>query len=228
MFSVMPLFGCKGITADKIPQTKQKVREILHDPNQTVFFDMYGYMSLDAKGWSNKSEMYQFELPEMEIIEPYYVAHRNVQLYDETYITWGFNKVTQIYDMKSVGYKIMILPDVYMVHLNHSDIKGFKNWDKGYVHDERHNLKIGTSVNRWMNFPGLLTNTHYPQWLKSNFMASEPCISPVGDHRLSELNSEIKFVGNTIGTLKTMLIGFLIALTGSIIFMLIVWYHSVK
>lgn len=202
MFIVIPLFGKKGLDPKKIPQTKEEVGKILNTPNQSTFLDMYGYVSLDAKGWTKKDKMYEFHLPDKEVVEPYYVAHRNVQLYDETYITWGFDKVTQIYDMKSVGYKMIVLPDLFMIHLNHSDLKGFKNWEKGYLRDERHNLKIGTSVNRWTNLPGLLTNSFYPQWLKSNEKRIPQCKNG-GDKRLAGLQIELEFTRNKVKSIKS-------------------------
>lgn len=74
-----------------------------------------------------------------------YIGHRNVQLYDGTFVSWGFDKVTQIYGMNPLDYKLNVLPDLYIIHLNHMDIKGYKDWFSGHLRDKRHNLKIGTS-----------------------------------------------------------------------------------
>ena len=162
MFIVMSLFGNEGMGPKDIPQTKEEVRKIMHTPNQTTFLEIYGYVSLDPKGWSEKNDMYDFKSLKREMTEPYYVAHRDVQMYDETYTTWGFNKVTQVFDMNATKYKMKVLPDLFMIHLNHASIKGFRYWRKGYKYDKRHNLKVGTSVERWRNLPGLITNAYYP------------------------------------------------------------------
>lgn len=225
MFIVIPLFGEKGLEPDKIPQSKKEVEKILNTPNQSTFLDVYGYVSLNAKSWSSKDSIYEFELPKKEVVEPYYIAHRNVQLYDETYITWGFNKVTQILDMKAVGYTMKVLPDTFMIHLNHADIKGFTNWESGYMKDERHNLKIGTSVNRWQNLPGLLTNSYYPPWLKSEFLSTFSCINPINDQKLADLRNELSLFDDRVRSLKVILVMLIVVLIG---FILIIIRESIN
>ena len=202
MFLVFSFFGRQGLLPDKIPQSKAELAKILSNKTQEAFTtDIWGYEHYNFTHWLKTDEIYNFTYPSKSQFEPYYVTHRNAQFYDETYVTWGFNKVTQIFDMNAVGYSMKVLPDVFMVHLNHSDIKGFKYWKGEYSYDRRHHLKVGTSTNRFQKLPGLLTNTYYPDWLRNNTINLSCEYS--NTERLIALRSKIKTAKSTVRMYKT-------------------------
>ena len=201
MFVVFSFFGNKGLLPDKIPQTKAELERILKNKTQNTFkTDIFGYELYDFEHWFKEKDIYNFEYPQEAQFEPYYVSHRNIQLYDETYVNWGFNKITQIFDMNAVGYDMKVLPDVFMIHLNHSDIKGFKYWKGRYKYNERHQLKVGTSMNRIQKLPGLLTNTYYPPWLR-NYTGKVSC-KYSSTEKLVALGNKIDSTRSTIRTYK--------------------------
>ena len=212
MFVVMPLFDNKGMSPKEILQTKEEVRRILHTPNQTTFADVRGYVSLDPKGWPEKDGMYEFQYPANESAEPYYVAHRDIQLYDETLVTWGLNKVTQIFDMNAVQYRMVVLPDVFMVHLNHASIKGFSYWKRGFRNDKRNGMKIVTAASRWKNLPGMLTNAYYPPWLRLKAQDIIYCNANDDNYiynRLIEIRSKLDAARSNVKSFKVYLFALL-------------------
>lgn len=217
MFVVFSFFGNKGLLPDKIPQTKAELEKILMNKTQNTFkTDIFGYELYDFEHWFKEKDIYNFEYPQEAQFEPYYVSHRNIQLYDETYVNWGFNKITQIFDMNAVGYDMKVLPDVFMIHLNHSDIKGFKYWKGRYKYNERHQLKVGTSMNRIQKLPGLLTNTYYPPWFKNisnTFMPDNYSETQI----LYELENTINPIRSSIRMYKALLIILLSILVGLIV-----------
>lgn len=192
MFLVSSFFGNKGLDPKKIPQTKPEISKILTNSTQTTFISgKWGYRAYNLAQWLENNDIYEINYNLPLAYEPYYVCDRFVQLYDETFVTWGYDKVTQILDMNALGYKMKFLPDTFMIHLNHSDIKGFKSWSDKERPDDRSHLKVGTSVNRWSKLPGLLTNTYSPSWVKGGkeFVL---CNDYFGMQKLTNLKDEIE------------------------------------
>ena len=216
MFLVFSFFGRQGLLPDKIPQRKAELERILINKTQDTFItNIWGYEHYNFPHWLKMDWVYNFKYPESSQFEPYYVTHRSAQFYDETYVTWGFNKVTQIFDMNAVEYEMKVLPDVFMIHLNHSDIKGFKYWKGLYTFDGRHQLKVGTSTNRLKKLPGLLTNTYYPPWLR-NITINLSCRYP-NTERLIALKDNIESTKSTVYMYKTFTAVLLCLLAGAII-----------
>ena len=145
--------------------------------------------------------VYELNFSKQAFVEPYYLTNRSIQLYDETIITWGYDKGAQVYDMREVGYKLKVLPDAYMVHLSHNDIKGYKKWNTNLDNNSpRSRLKKGTADNRREVFPGLFTNTYYPEWLEdSSFCLKEEI------NRISALHDEIYLTKKAVAFYRTML-----------------------
>lgn len=194
--------GGNGLNPKKIPETKAKFVEYV-SKNKTPTISpkkSWGYRLLDGNVWMKSSEVYELKLHDYSFVEPYYLTNRNIQLYDETMITWGYDKVTQVYDMRKVGYKLKILPDAYMVHLDHSDIKGYKGWiDNLGTNIPRESMKTGTADNRRIAFPGLFTNTYYPEWIW------DPCFSGEETRRNEIIFKKKQSIHGSIRFYRTML-----------------------
>lgn len=218
MFLVSSFFGGKGLDPKKIPQTKAEIEKLLDDPEQTTLTTaVSGYKDYNLTKWLKSTEIYDFNYNVLSSYEPYYVAHRNIQYYDETYVTWGYNKVTQLFDMNTVGYKVKILPDAFMIHLNHNDIKGFKSWNKGFKKEQRHHMKVGTSTNRWLQLPGLLINSYFPPWAERNGSIVMPC-EQSSAQRLAVVKDKLKSTKESIHVYKTFCVVLLGVLVGIVLF----------
>ena len=168
MLIASPFSGDAGLDPKDIPGTKTDLVVYLKGKNSAIKPKKeIGYRQLSAKRWFKNKDVFELHLSGDSTFEPYYMTNRFIQLYDETFITWGHDKVTQIKDMRSLGYKLKVMPDAYMVHLNHKDIKGYTDWSTGLNKEPRYRLKVGTSSGRREAIPGFFTNTYYPEWLKN-------------------------------------------------------------
>ena len=169
MLIASPFSGDAGLDPKKIPGTKAELIEYVNNntaPGINPKKDN-GYYLLNTKNWMKSRRLFELHLLDGAFYEPYYMTDRYTQLYDETFIGWGYDKVTQVFDVRRLGYKLKVMPDAYMVHLNHKDIKDYKDWNSGFKQTPRYNMKVGTSMSRREVIPGFLTNTFYPEWLKN-------------------------------------------------------------
>ena len=215
MFIVAPFDGVKGIGLDKVPQNKYELLKLLNKEGNNKSFKLrrsWGYIEFDYDKWFNQSNVYTHELISNSAFEPYFVTHRNTPFYDESYVTWGFDKLEQVLDMTTMGHKMKVLPEAFMVHLCHEDLKGFKHWGNKFNPGARYHLKIGTSEKRRKEFPGLLFNTYRPQWLKNTSTTYHSCISYEPSQRLFRLRKSINKAQANTKTLKHLFIVLLIAL----------------
>lgn len=215
MLAAIPFNGDKGLDPKKIPRTKAEILEYsrrgtkpgLQPKNET------GYYQLNVKKWMESDEMYEPVLSKKTFAEPYYLINRHIQLYDETFIAWGHDKVTQVYDMRAAGYKLKVLPDAYMVHLNHSDIKNYRKWNAKFNNGPRNRIKVGTAVNRRTALPGLFANTYYPEWLGDGIFCPKEKFD-----QISMINEEIILTEIYISDYKKLLTMMVVVLVSIIIF----------
>lgn len=194
--------GGDGLDPMKIPETKTELIKYVSKNNTPTISPKksWGYRFLNGNTWMRSNKVYKLKLSKQAFVEPYYLANRNIQLYDETMITWGYDKVTQVYDMREVGYKLKVMPDAYMIHLSHNDIKGYKGWIGNWgTNMPRESMKTGTADIRRAVFPGLFTNTYYPEWLW------DPCFSDKETKRNENILKKIQSVQSSIRFYRTML-----------------------
>ena len=194
--------GGDGLDPKKIPETKLELVEYVRNKKTPTIRAKkdWGYRFLNGDTWMRSNKVYKLKLSKQAFVEPYYLANRNIQLYDETMITWGYDKVTQVYDIREVGYKLKVLPDAYMVHLSHNDIKGYNEWSTNLnVYSPRSRLKTGTAENRREVFPGLFTNAYYPEWLW------DPCFSDKETKRNDIILKKKQSIQSSIRFYRTML-----------------------
>lgn len=173
LFVFPTLNATQGIGPERIPQTKEELADILAkpDPEQIIKIRSHlSYKPLKVMEWLKKTSIYNISLKPETIFEPYFVAHRDMQFYDEIFNSYGFNKLSQVYDMRNLEYKLKMLPDVFAVHIDHTSLNS-TDWFKNYGRLSRYNLKVGAFMARRKKLPGLLTNTYKPPLLahKSNF-----------------------------------------------------------
>ena len=170
LFVIPILNATRGIEPEMIPQTKEELAAILEKPisEQTVQIrDQLSYKPLKIMEWLNKTDIYNITLEPKELFEPYFVAHRSMQFYDEIFNSYGFNKLSQVYDMRNLGYNMVMLPDVFAIHIDHTSLNS-TDWFKTYGKYSRYSLKVGAFVTRYKELPGMLTNTYEPPFIRSN------------------------------------------------------------
>ena len=156
----------KGVSLSDIPQNKSELISLWNRKGDKLILprDRGAFREWNHHRWKGTNDIY--EIWTSSYFEPYSVAHRTTQFYDETYVTWGVDKVEQVRSLKKLGYKTKVLPEAFVIHLSHDDLdKDYKGWYDGLNDGPRTQMKLGTSDNRKKALPGLLANNYYPHWL---------------------------------------------------------------
>lgn len=211
LFVVAPFAAAEGVKPSDIPQNKSELIALLgrESTNKTLTMKQgWGYTPMESDVWINSESVYDLNVSKDFPFEPYYVTHRNTLFYDETYVTWGYDKVTHSYDMRHIDYKLKALPEAFIVHLNHNDLKGYKGWMDGFDYDGRYNLRVGTSEMRRKKLPGLLVNTYQPEhtWnLTTVVNSSTKCKSSKTTDKLTILRNTIATERKSAKSLKQLL-----------------------
>ncbi|GAM29069.1 hypothetical protein SAMD00019534_122450 [Acytostelium subglobosum LB1] len=74
--------------------------------------------------WYKESKAYQLDY--RWIYEPYLLFNRSqTELFDERFKGYGFDKNSQVFAMAVMGFKFLVQPDSYIIHINHEQSK----WD---------------------------------------------------------------------------------------------------
>lgn len=167
---IVPCFSSKvGTTADEIPESKQVLKSQL-GPNKK--FDVFHTRTHDAFNvdfWLKQEDI--FTITVNREFEPYYIGHRDYPLFDEVFYGCGFDKIPHMFELKSLGYSIRVLPRGIIVHLD-SDTLGGKSWCKGWRKVPRRYIKRGMFFHRVNHTPGLFYNNHQVPWYRDFYEES--------------------------------------------------------
>ena len=177
LFVIPSLDGASWADSSMMPQTKSELAAILAKPveEQAVKIrEDISYRPLEITRWLKETEIYDLKLLPNAHFEPYFVAHRDIQYYDEIFNSYGLNKLSHVYDLRNLDYKLKMLPDVFGVHLSHKSLNQ-TDWSKGFGIHSRYTIKAGAFVARHTSLPGLLTNEYVPSYLKSYKMKMDSC-----------------------------------------------------
>lgn len=142
--------------------------------------------------WLKQKEIYECELTNGEIFEPYFVIHRNSILYDEVFNGCLADKLSQVDNLRILNYTFKMLPDTFIVHLNHKSIKGYDDWCQGHDRGVRYKMKLDSFSAVAKKLKGLLVNDYYPHWLRGKYL----CGGSFRIKRECERNEVIKSVIN--------------------------------
>lgn len=199
MYVIPSLDGVSWANTSMMPQTKSELATILAKPEgeRTVRIrDDISYRPLEITRWLKEDDIYDIKLLPNAHFEPYYVAHRDLQYYDEIFNSYGLNKLSHMYDLRNLDYKMKMLPDVFAIHIDHKSLNQ-TDWSKGFGIHERYTIKAGAFVTRHTELPGLLTNVYKPLLLenltysiKNAFCASRVC----GDNGKVELAKNVRLL----------------------------------
>ncbi|GAA55819.1 glycosyltransferase-like protein LARGE [Clonorchis sinensis] len=76
-----------------------------------------GHMATDYERWKNTSDLY--EVFWSADYEPYIVIPRNVLQFDEHFVGFGWNKASFVMALDALGYRFLVLPNAFILHLPH-------------------------------------------------------------------------------------------------------------
>lgn len=166
VFAIPAFFAGKKVTAKDVPGTKKDLLKILDKDNlpEETFINRYPYSShkkYNIDKWKTTDE--EYEVTASNNFEPYYVGRRDYPLFDETYYGCGGDKISHTRELKALGYKFVVLPQGFIVHLN-SDGLG-KPWCTKNGAGPRGTLKRKVAGVRQRLYPeALLNNYEIPWW----------------------------------------------------------------
>ena len=112
------------------PANKEELVEMLQDGKVSTFRSQVwkqGHAPTNYKHWMKATVPYQIKWAPN--FEPYVVVRSNVSRYDQRFAGFGWNKVSHIMELEAQGYKFVVLPSVFMIHMPHSpslDIAHFR------------------------------------------------------------------------------------------------------
>lgn len=165
----MPAFDAEnGVGLSKVPENKAELAEILRLPESKQIIKPkkpQSYLAQNVSYWLGQSEIYNSGVRPKDPFEPYFVAHRNIMFYDEIFNGCMFDKLSHMYNMRALGYKLKMVPDAFIVHLSHKALKHYHDWCSGYNTGPRYLMKKYSYEALAYRLKGFLRNEYYPPWL---------------------------------------------------------------
>ncbi|KRZ24161.1 Glycosyltransferase-like protein LARGE2 [Trichinella pseudospiralis] len=104
-----------------IPESKTDLLKSLDSGEIHIFRSkewVKGHLATDYDRWRTALEPYKIAWS--TDYEPYFVVGRDVPLYDERFVGFGWNKVAHVMNLDFLNYEFLVLPFAYIVHLPHS------------------------------------------------------------------------------------------------------------
>lgn len=169
MFVVPAYDAAPGVELGQIPQNKKELIEALTQPEEKRLINEKIYPSYRLQNfskWSTQNDTYDIIMSPGDYFEPYYVTHRRAMLYDEIFNGWGYDKLSQVESMLETGHKLKMLSDAFIIHLDHSGLKNYKDWFPAFTRTMRYKMKDMSFRSFSKTMKGFIINTYYPPWLK--------------------------------------------------------------
>lgn len=126
---VIPAFETAKFTL-KFPKTKQQLLQLIRQKLVSQFCVSCAHKThapTDYRLWFKTRNPYIVEWAFH--FEPYVVVQSSVAKYDERFIGYGFNKVSQITELKAQGYQFVVLPESFIIHTPHPPSIDKKIWE---------------------------------------------------------------------------------------------------
>ncbi|EDV19857.1 uncharacterized protein TRIADDRAFT_32796, partial [Trichoplax adhaerens] len=127
---IVPAFETQRYRVN-FPESKERLIALLNKQELFTFrYHLYtkAHSPTNYTKWQTANETYQVQW--QENFEPYIVVTKNVARYDERFIGFGWNKVSHIMELHARGYRFLVLPNVFIIHMPHSpsrDITKFRS-----------------------------------------------------------------------------------------------------
>lgn len=110
--------------------SKELVSSMFKNGSLDVFHCNKGlHFSTDYMRWLRSQ--HSFQIPYVQGAEPWYIGHRSIiPFYDNRFVGFGFNKQLQVMNAAgSMGLRMHVLPDAWLVHLPHNRTVASKTFD---------------------------------------------------------------------------------------------------
>ena len=115
---VIPAFN--GMPGFKYPNNKAELLESLKNNTVSYFCVWCAHQTHGPTNYSVWVEtLYPYKVEWAFHFEPYVVVRSDVVRYDERFVGYGWNKVSQITEMKAQGYEFVVIPDGFVIHSPH-------------------------------------------------------------------------------------------------------------
>jgi glycosyltransferase-like protein LARGE len=119
--------------------------------NATGILEKHQVLLGDFTKWFEMDDTY--EITYLKGFEPYIIARRDlIPNYDERFSGYGYNKISFIYEIFIMGFKFVVLPNVYVVAEKHPE----SPWSKTHDVSDKNNYKI--NLDRNQSWPLYLPN----------------------------------------------------------------------
>ena len=126
---VIPAFnGEEGFT---YPKDKADLQEMLQEGSVRMFCVWCAHQThgpTNYSVWEKTSFPYRVEWAFH--YEPYVVVRSDIVRYDERFVGYGWNKVSQLTEMKAQGYEFVVLPDDFIIHSPHRHSADREIWKR--------------------------------------------------------------------------------------------------
>jgi len=158
MALVIPAFEVKH---NQFPATKRELVELTKSETayQVHYYKgIHAHAPTDYNKWITSYSPY--EVAYEYSYEPYVVIRRDLcPLFDERFIGYGNDKSSHSYELAVAGFKLIVLPEPFIIHKNHPS----PAW--------RADQGSGDAWRRWAGFTRLMQfkygkTVEVPQWLK--------------------------------------------------------------
>ena len=156
---VIPAFNGEG--GFQYPNNKKELQVQLKQGSVRMFCVWCAHQTHGPTNytvWANATHPYKVEWAFH--FEPYVVVRRDVARYDERFVGYGWNKVSQITELKAQGYDFVVLPQVFTIHSPHKRTSDREIW-------KRKNYKFCIN-SLWKRFIQDLLQKYGPDCLKEN------------------------------------------------------------
>ena len=114
----------------KFPTSKEQLLQQIRLKTVTQFCVSCAHKThapTNYRTWYKARQPYRIEWASH--FEPYVVVRSNVVKYDERFMGYGYNKVSQITELKAQGYKFIVVPNGFIIHMPHPPSIDKKIWE---------------------------------------------------------------------------------------------------
>ncbi|GAM29087.1 hypothetical protein SAMD00019534_122630 [Acytostelium subglobosum LB1] len=131
VFFVVPAFELDGYSMNNtelFPQDKNEMVSLIKQKRARSILDIAyeeAHGPTNVAKWRGAKELYAAH--HRHHWEPFGVVHRSTIAYDERFAGYGWDKVSHIYFLHLLEFKFLVMPEAYMVHMEHPSSTTWSN-----------------------------------------------------------------------------------------------------
>lgn len=132
---VVAAFELDGYTMNNTeiyPSSKEKMIELMKDGQSRSIHKRISSVAHDATDYDQwVRSVHPYKVFYQEHWEPYGVFHRSILPYDDKLAGYGWDKVSHTYQLSTLNFHFVVLPDPFIIHLAHNST----SWAQRTVQD---------------------------------------------------------------------------------------------